>query len=77
MGRHRAFTWPDKKPTVSSGQAEKILQTKWAILQKMNPAELTRLYRKRAKELHPDSGGNHDEFIELNKAYASLMARKS
>jgi hypothetical protein len=76
MGRHRAFSWPDKKPMVSTGQAEKILQTKWANLQKMNRAELTRLYRKRAKELHPDSGGNHDEFIELNTAYASLLARK-
>lgn len=76
MGRHRAFSWPDKKPTVSTGQAEKILQTRWARLQKMNRTELTRLYRKRAKELHPDSGGNHDEFIELNQAYASLMARK-
>ncbi len=76
MGRHRAFSWPDKKPTVSTGQAEEALQTKWSLLQKMNRAELTRLYRKRAKELHPDSGGNHEEFIELNKAYASLLARK-
>ena len=76
MGRHRAFSWPDKKPTVSTDQAEKILQTKWSKLQKMNRDELTRLYRRRAKELHPDSGGNHEEFIELNKAYASLLARK-
>jgi len=76
MGRHRAFSWPEKKPTVSTGQAEKILKVKWAILQKMNRSELTRLYRKRAKELHPDSGGDHAEFIELNKAYASLLARK-
>jgi len=76
MGRNRAFSWPDKKPTVSTDQAEKILRTKWARLQKMNRAELTRLYRRRAKELHPDSGGDHEEFIELNKAYASLLARK-
>lgn len=76
MGHHRAFSWPDKKPTVSSSQAEKVFQTKWRSLQKMSRRELTRLYRKRAKELHPDSGGNHEEFIKLNGAYASLLARK-
>lgn len=76
MGHHRAFSWPEKKPAVSTGQAEKIFQRKWQKLQKMNRRELTRLYRERAKELHPDSGGNHEQFIELNGAYASLMARK-
>jgi len=76
MGRHRAFSWPDKKPAVSTSQAEKIFQTKWQKLQKMRSKDLNRLYRDRAKELHPDSGGNHEEFIELNAAYASLLARK-
>ena len=76
MGRHRAFSWPEKKPAVSTGQAEKIFQRKWQKLQKMSRREMTRLYRERAKELHPDSGGNHEQFIELNGAYASLMARK-
>lgn len=76
MGHHRAFSWPEKKPAVSTGQAEKIFQRKWQKLQKMSRRELTRLYRERAKELHPDSGGNHEQFIELNGAYASLMARK-
>lgn len=76
MGRHRAFSWPDNKPAVSTGQAEKVFQMKWQKLRKMNRKELTRLYRKRAKELHPDSGGNHEEFIELNGAYASLLAKQ-
>ena len=76
MGRHRAFSWPEKKPEVSTDQAEKIFQMKWQKLRKMNRRELTRLYRERAKELHPDSGGNHEEFVELNGAYASLLARK-
>jgi len=76
MGRHRTFSWPDKKPTVSTGQAAAIFDTSWAKLQRMNKKELTRLYRKRAKELHPDSGGDHDEFIELNAAYVSLLIRK-
>lgn len=76
MGRHRAFSWPDKRPTVSTDQVAKIFEISWQKLQRMNRKELTRHYRKRAKELHPDSGGNHEEFIELNAAYASLLARK-
>jgi DnaJ-class molecular chaperone len=42
----------------------------------MNKKDLTRLFRQRAKELHPDQGGNHERFIELSGAYASLLARK-
>jgi len=76
MGRHRAFSWPDKKPTVSTDEAAEIFETPWRSLQKMNKQELTRLYRKRAKELHPDSGGDHEDFITLNASYASLLARK-
>ncbi len=29
-------------------------------------------YRRRAKELHPDSGGDEEEFKRLNRAYESL-----
>jgi len=76
MGRHRAFAWPERRPSVSTDQAVKIFKKEWNKLQKMDRIQLTRLYRRRAKELHPDSGGNHDEFIELNAAYASLLARK-
>ena len=76
MGRHRAFKWPDKKPTISTDRAAKIFELSWNDLQKMDRKELTRRFRKRAKELHPDSGGDHDQFIELSAAYASLLARK-
>lgn len=76
MGRHRAFRWPEKKPRVSSDDAARIFDTSWQNLQKMNKKDLTRLFRQRAKELHPDQGGNHERFIELSGAYASLLARK-
>jgi hypothetical protein len=76
MGRHRSFRWPEKKPTVSTDAAAKIFNTSWKDLQRMNKKDLTRLFRQRAKELHPDSGGNHDRFIELSGAYTSLLARK-
>ena len=76
MGRHRAFQWPEKKPHVSTEAASRIFKTKWQDLQKMDKKELTRLYRERAKELHPDGGGEHDLFVELNAAYVSLLVRK-
>lgn len=77
MGRHRAFSWPQKRPSVSRDQAVKIFKMEWKKLQNLDRDQLNRLYRRRAKKLHPDSGGNHDEFIELNAAYASLLARKT
>jgi hypothetical protein len=77
MGRHRTFRWPDRKPAISTGAVEAIFETKWHLLQAMSKRELTRLYRRRAKQLHPDSGGDHHQFIELNAAYASLILRKS
>ena len=76
MGRHRAFRWPEKKPNVSTDEAARIFDTSWSDLQKMNKKDLSRLFRQRAKELHPDQGGNHERFIELSGAYASLLARK-
>ncbi|MBE0583472.1 MAG: J domain-containing protein [Desulfofustis sp.] len=77
MGRHRTFRWPDRKPAISTDAVEAIFETKWQLLQAMSKRELTRLYRRRAKQLHPDSGGDHLQFIELNAAYASLIVRKS
>lgn len=44
--------------------------------EKMNRNELTRYYRRQAKKLHPDSGGNHDEFIRMTEAYESLLVEK-
>ena len=77
MGRHRAFKWPDKKTDISTGQISEVFEKDWNTLQKMNKKELTRLYRKRAKELHPDTGGDHELFVALNSGYAALLARKS
>jgi hypothetical protein len=36
-------------------------------------ADIKRAYRNKAKVLHPDSGGSHDEFIRLQSAYEDAM----
>lgn len=35
--------------------------------------EVKRIYRKWSKQLHPDMGGNAEDFKELNKAYDSAL----
>jgi hypothetical protein len=34
--------------------------------------DLKNAYRRRSKECHPDMGGTHERFVELNKAWAVL-----
>ncbi len=35
--------------------------------------EIRRAYRRRAKEVHPDLGGSHEDTVELNTAYAFIL----
>ena len=35
----------------------------------MSKAALTRLFRRRAKKLHPDAGGDHETFVRLTAVY--------
>ncbi|QKY19174.1 DnaJ domain-containing protein [Halolamina sp. CBA1230] len=35
-------------------------------------AEISRAYRQRVKETHPDQGGSRDEFMRVQQAYAAL-----
>ena len=46
-------------------------------LSRMSRAGVSRLYRKKAQQLHPDKGGDHDAFIELTTAYNELLRTKS
>ncbi|NLX19397.1 MAG: DnaJ domain-containing protein [Desulfobulbus sp.] len=39
----------------------------------MKKKDLTRIYRQKAHELHPDKGGNTEQFIRLTAAYEELL----
>ncbi len=39
----------------------------------LSKKDLTRLYRQKAHELHPDKGGDTEEFIRLTAAYDELL----
>ncbi len=45
-------------------------------LSAMSRSALTRLYRKKAQQMHPDKGGDHEQFIELTTAYNELLRSK-
>ena len=42
----------------------------------MERKELVRLYRRKAKELHPDRGGDQESFIRLSEAFTCLVEGK-
>jgi hypothetical protein len=70
---HRSFRWPEK--TRSNVEVSEIFGKTMADLQQMTQKELRQLFRQRAKELHPDGGGDHSRFILLAEAYARLQKR--
>jgi len=70
--RHRQFRWPEKKRQVSEEQTSAIFEEKLEKLKGMNLRQLARLFRRRAKQLHPDSGGRAEDFITLLNAYEAL-----
>lgn len=45
-------------------------------LRTMSKRQLTRLYRRLAKQKHPDHGGDHEAFVQLAQAYHELMRKK-
>ena len=42
-------------------------------LASMSKRDLTRIYRQKAHELHPDKGGDTELFIRLTAAYEALL----
>jgi len=46
-----------------------VLQLKWPC----TVAEVQEAYRRLVKAVHPDGGGSHDKFLELQAAYEQAM----
>lgn len=74
MFRHRTHRPPPVK-NVPVRTALKVFKITKTELRSMNKRQLTRIFRKRAREVHPDTGGSHDAFVELNNAYKSLLEK--
>jgi hypothetical protein len=72
MNRHRTYR-PPESIMVSMQEIARIFGKSREALKKMNRRDLLRLYRQRAQELHPDKGGDHEDFVKLNEAYHKLL----
>lgn len=77
MNNHRTFRWPDKKQQISDDQIQAIFGKSLEQLKKLARSEFIKLFRKKAKELHPDKGGNHEQFVILVEIYNGLLKSRS
>ena len=75
MNRHREYR-PPESVIVSMEEAGRIFGKSREALKKLTRRELSRLYRRRAQELHPDKGGDHETFLRLTAAYHKLLRTK-
>ncbi|MDO5674484.1 MAG: hypothetical protein Q4G66_06170 [bacterium] len=78
-GRSRRFSssgsgapGPDRQ-NLSRQDALAVFSLSAAELGNLDKKGLTRLYRKKAQEMHPDKGGDAEAFIRLTSAYEQLL----
>lgn len=74
MFRHH-FHKPMPEKKVPLREACKAFKITKKELKKMTKRHLTRLYRKLARKVHPDTGGSDELFVQLNSAYKTLLDR--
>lgn len=74
MRKNKSFSWPDRKEDIKPQEVSALFGKEIEELEKMTNQELSRLYRKTAKKLHPDQGGDHDKFIKLTAIYNALQS---
>ena len=76
MDSHRQFRWPEPKAGADDARLVELFGVEARELRKMSRRELTRLFREKAHQHHPDKGGEHDFFVELTAAYDDLLLKK-
>ncbi|MBU0970887.1 MAG: J domain-containing protein [Proteobacteria bacterium] len=72
--RRRSFTSPRPK-AFSGSKARSLFNLSKEELTHLNKRTLTKIYRRLARAHHPDRGGSHDRFVEINEAYQILLER--
>ena len=76
INNRRDYRPPPGSSRVSLNEASTVFGRSKAELKKMSARELTRQYRQKAQEIHPDKGGDHDTFVKLTEAYQKLLRSK-
>ena len=73
----RFHSAPAPQANVEMSEIVEIFGVEEKELHAMNKSDLTKLYRQKAHELHPDKGGEHDEFVRLSEVYDQLLRQKN
>ncbi|WP_321493549.1 J domain-containing protein [uncultured Desulfobacter sp.] len=68
---------PGASRQLKLSRAFEIFNLTAKALESMSKKDLTRVFRRLARQHHPDRGGSHDRFVELNNAYQALLERIS
>jgi hypothetical protein len=76
INSRRSHQYRAQSGKVDMEAASSIFGETEEALKKLNREELSRLFRHRARELHPDKGGEQDKFVELTRAYDALLRTK-
>ncbi len=76
MDRHRAHFQPAAGRTVSDEKAQRVFGVSRQALRAMSRRDIIRRYRRLARRHHPDHGGSHEKFVELNEVFQSLIRRR-
>jgi len=72
----RFYREPPVRATVTMTEVVEIFGVSEEELKAMAKSDLTKLFRRKAHELHPDKGGEHDSFVTLAEAYKQLLRKK-
>ncbi|HHO46927.1 MAG TPA: hypothetical protein ENN06_00470 [Desulfobacteraceae bacterium] len=76
MDSHRRYAPPRVGDRVSLSEAATIFGISRSEIASLTRLQFKRLFRKKARELHPDKGGSHEKFIELTNAYHEILRTK-
>ncbi|MDX2433000.1 MAG: J domain-containing protein [Desulfobacterales bacterium] len=76
MNSKRFHAPPAPQESVAMGEIVEIFGVAEKELHAMNKSDLTKLFRQKAHELHPDKGGEHDAFVRLAEAYKEVLKGK-
>ncbi|PIE70719.1 MAG: hypothetical protein CSA22_06095 [Deltaproteobacteria bacterium] len=75
MNRHRHHHRPPPRQQMPVHDALALLGLEAVDPSTLTRRQLSRVFRKKAQEFHPDAGGNHEAFIRLAAAYQDLKAQ--
>ena len=69
----RAYRPPASAKKMSLSEAAAVFEVSHEQIAAMTKKQLTQLYRKKAHSMHPDKGGDSDQFVRLTAAYNELL----